>query len=207
MHRIRFAMADPGPVEPLRGDVEVDGTYVGGKPRPKGKKARQFMSKKKKDKLGRSMPEVHYTKRKAAVMALVERDGRVRTRVMADVTADNLQEVVRQHVDRTSRIMTDEFQPYRGLGKQFEGGHHRVKHSAHEYARGDIHTNTVESFFSLLKRGVYGVYHNISKKHLHRYLAEFEFRWDTRRMEDGARTVRAIRQMEGKRLTYRPVKA
>jgi predicted cupin superfamily sugar epimerase len=99
--------------------------------------------------------------------------------------------------------MTDESFAYEGIGKHFEGGHHTVKHSAKEYARGDVTTNTVEGFFSLLKRGMYGTFHSVSKRHLHRYVSEFEFRYNARKVEDGERTVLAIRKAEGKRLRYK----
>lgn len=99
--------------------------------------------------------------------------------------------------------MTDEWRSYRGIGAEFEGGHEVVLHSAGEYARGDANTNTVESYFALLKRGVMGSFHHISKQHLDRYCDEFSFRWDHRSVTDSDRALAAIRQAEGKRLTYR----
>lgn len=98
--------------------------------------------------------------------------------------------------------MTDENRHYRKVGREFDGGHHTIHHGSGEYVRGDVTTNTVESFFSLLKRGVYGVYHNISKRHIQRYLDEYEFRWNHRKLEDGQRVVALIRGAEGKRLRY-----
>ncbi len=188
MHRIRFAMTGPENQEPLNGTVEVDETYVGGKPRYRGQGI-----------YGRGT-------RKQPVMALVQRNGEVRTRVIADVTAHTLKSAIREQVSKNSRIMTDEWKSYRGIGKDFDGGHQTVNHGAREYARGDTYTNTAESFFALLKRGVYGTFHSVSKKHLHRYMAEFGFRWNTRNMNDGARVMRAIRSSEGKRLMYREPK-
>ena len=202
MHRIRWAMVEGSP-DMLAGDVEVDETYVGGKPRPAGMRSRKFMSLKHADRTGRAIPEVHYTKRKAPVMALVERNGNVRTRVLPEVRAHNLKQAIRDMVDPSARIMTDEQLPYRGIGREFKGGHHTVNHSQKEYARGDVHTNTAESFFSTLKRGMYGVYHNVSRRHLHRYVTHTEFLWNTRWLEDGQRVVRAIQQAEGRRLMYR----
>lgn len=102
----------------------------------------------------------------------------------------------------SAHIMTDEFTSYRGLDREF-AGHGVVRHSTREYVRGDAHTNTAEAFFSLLKRSIYGTYHSVSKRHLHRYVSEAAFKWNTRRLEDGARTLAAIRAAEGKRLTYR----
>jgi hypothetical protein len=99
--------------------------------------------------------------------------------------------------------MTDEFSSYRGLGREFKGGHETVNHGDKEYVRGDVHVNTAESFFALLKRGVHGTFHHVSKQHLHRYCDEFGFRWDHRKATDGERTVAAIRQAGGKLLLYR----
>lgn len=185
LHRVRFAMADMEGVK-LSGTVEVDETYVGGKPRNKGPH----------NKRGRGT-------KKTPVVGMVERDGRVHTRVAPDVTAKTLKGAIREVVDSQSRIMTDENKSYNGIGKEFAGGHHFVTHSVGQYVDGDIHSNTAESVFSLVKRGLYGVYHNVSKQHLHRYLAEFDFRWNHRRSEDGERTVAAIKGADGKRLMYR----
>ena len=185
LHRIRLAMA-PVDGNPLTGTVEVDETYVGGKPRHKNK--------------GKGEPKIS---EKAPVVALVERGGRVRSMVVADVTAKTLKNAIRENVDKRAQIMTDEAKQYRGIGKEFEGGHRTVKHSEKEYVRGDAHTNTVEGYFSIVKRGLNGIYHSVSKKHLHRYLAEYEFRYNRRRMDDGERTVAAIQAADGKRLRYR----
>lgn len=172
MHRIRFAMSDdPRTLPQLTGTVEVDETYVGGKPRNPG----------------RTDLKKHWAK-KAAVMALVQRDGEVRALTIQKVTSYNLQQNIRKLVDPSSRIMTDEHAGYPGIARRFKGGHETVKHSAKEYARGDAHTNTVEGFFSLLKRGLYGTFHSVSRKHLHRYVAEFQFRWNTRKLEDCSAT-------------------
>lgn len=184
MHRIRFAMSDNQP-GPLTGTVEVDETWVGGKPRYH----RGRMGKGKTT--------------KTPVMALVERGGRVRAMPIDRVTTKNLKDTIRRHVDRSARIMTDDLHLYRGLEPEFRGGHHRVRHNLGEYARGDVTTNTVEGFFSILKRGLYGTFHSVSKRHLHRYVDEFAFRYNTRKLDDGARTVAAIRGADGKRLMYR----
>jgi transposase-like protein len=184
LHRIRFAMAD-SVQRPLRGDVEVDETYVGGKPRYKG------ISKQ-----GRGT-------NKAPVLAAVQRNGKVMTQTVADVTGLTVRKFVRAAVDRRSRIITDEFISYKGVGKLFKGGHETVNHKRKEYVRGDITTNTVEGFFALVKRGLNGIYHAVSKEHLHRYMAEFEFRYNNRHIEDGKRIQAAIRASEGKRLMYR----
>ena len=193
MHRIRLAMA--GNSEgPLEGDVEIDETYVGGKPRNVSLRS---------DGTVRKGPAPDFKDRKIPVMALVSREGDARAFVPTDVTGLNLKAVIRENVDRSARIMTDERGGYKGIGSEFEGGHETVNHSQKEYARGDVTTNTVESFFALLQRGIYGTFHSVSRKHLHRYVAEFEFRWNTRKMDDGARLQAAIRGSEGKRLMYR----
>lgn len=129
--------------------------------------------------------------------------------MVADVRADNLREALQDCVHPSACILTDEYAAYPPVAKHYAGRHRTVRHRADEYARVDddgfvTHTNTVEGFFSLLKRGIYGVYHNVSRKHLHRYCTEFEFRYSTRGLEDGERTVQAIRGMECKRLQLRP---
>jgi transposase-like protein len=185
MNRIRFAMAPDLPTAPpLEGIVEVDETYVGGKPRIKG------VSKR-----GRGT-------KKTPVFAAVERGGSIRRHVVADVTGRTLKAAIRNVVDPRARIMSDENSAYRGIGDEFDGGHETVTHSAKEYARGDVNTNTAESSFALVKRGIIGTYHNVSKEYLHRYLWQFDFVWNTRKMNDGERTVEAIKSAEGKRLMY-----
>jgi transposase-like protein len=184
LHRIRFAMADSA-VGPLSGPVEVDETYVGGKPRYRGQ-----------SKCGRGT-------NKQPVVALVERKGRVKAKPVTNVTGKTLKDVIRSNVDVDATIITDENPSYNGIGNHYWGGHHTVCHSAKEYVRGDIHSNTVEGFFSIVKRGLNGIYHSVSKDHLHRYMAEFEFRYNFRELEDGQRIVAAIKASEGKRLQYR----
>lgn len=188
-HRIRHAMAE----EPLKavlggngGTVEVDEVYIGGKPRFKGPH----------NKRGRGTA-------KAPVVALVERDGRVRAKHIANLTGDTLKGAIRECVDKNSRIVTDELASYNGIGSEFDGGHHTVDHGAKEYVRGDIFTNTAESYFALLKRGIHGTYHHISTTHLDRYCNEFSFRWGARKVNDGERREAIIRAIQGKRLTYK----
>lgn len=180
-HRIRHAMADPDFQSAMTGVVEVDETYIGGKT--------------KGGKRGRGAPN------KTAVVTLVQRDGVSRSFRTANVTADELQGAVRRNVDRSARIMTDELGSYRGLDENFTS-HQTVHHSSGEYVRGEVHTNTVEGFFANLKRGINGVYHHVSQAQLPRYLDEFDFRYSTRDLTDGQRTVQALVQAEGKRLRY-----
>jgi transposase-like protein len=185
MNRIRFAMApDLDTAAPLTGIVEVDETYVGGKPRIPG------ISKR-----GRGT-------KKTPVFAAVERGGQIRRHVVADVTGKTLKAAIRNVVDPRSRIISDENRAYVGIGKEFDGGHESVCHSIKEYARGDVHTNTAESSFALVKRGIIGTYHNVSREYLHRYLWQFDFVWNSRKLNDGERTVLAIKAAEGKRLAY-----
>ncbi len=193
-HRIREAMKQGPLAELLKGEVEVDETYVGGKPR-KGDG--------EKHKRGRGT-------KKTPVMVLVERDGTAHCTPLEDVTAETLKGEIAVKVAKEAVIMTDELGSYGGLGEEF-AGHETVKHSAGEYARTSasgkrVHTNTAESFFALLKRGHYGVYHRMSKKHLPRYCCEFNFRWNERDVSDGERMVAAVKGIEGKRLMYRPPK-
>ena len=187
MNRIRFAMAPDLPTAPpLTGDVECDETYVGArKPRYKGTSKR-----------GRGTNKI-------PVFAAVERGGQIRRHVIADVTGRTLKQAIRHVVDPRARIITDEHLGYKGIGKEFAGGHETVCHGAKEYARGDVNTNTAESSFALVKRGLIGTYHNVSHEYLHRYLWQVDFVWNSRKMNDGERTVLAIKSAEGKRLMYK----
>ncbi|MGC9976008.1 MAG: IS1595 family transposase [Syntrophales bacterium] len=182
-HRIRTAMKEDPLASLLKGIVEVDETYIGGKPPKDGKEHKRGRGTKK-----------------APVMAMVERDGNVVTRPVENVTARTLKSAIRETIDRDSRIITDEFESYRGIGAEFKGGHETVNHNQGEYVRDDVFTNTAESFFALLKRGVHGTFHHISKKHLEKYCNEFSFRWDNRKVTDGERAEEAVKGTEGKRL-------
>jgi transposase-like protein len=180
-HRIREAMTDrSGGL--LSGTIEADETYVGGKSH--GKRGRGT--------------------KKTPVMVLLERDGKAGTQKLDRVTGKELKGFVRAHVDPNSKVVTDEFRSYRGLDKEFAGGHSVVNHSKEEYVNKEgEHVNTAESFFALLKRGHYGIFHRLSKQHLHRYGNEFAFRWNHRKVTDGERMVEAIKGAEGKRVMYR----
>ena len=127
-------------------------------------------------------------------MALVERGGSVKT-------------IMREGIDASARIATDDSRIYNGCEEHFTSGHASVVHSRKQFAWGPkeqrVHTNTEEGFFSIVKRGLNGIYHSVSREHLHRYLAEFEFRYNNRALTDGERTVAAIKASEGKRLVYR----
>ncbi len=189
-HRIREAMRKEPMAGMLSGAVEVDETYVGGKPRYKGQ-----------SKSGRGT-------KKAPVMVLVERNGKAVCKPVDRVSGKTLRSEVQARVSERAIILTDDFQSYRGVGKGFLGGHETVNHSAKEYVREAesgllVHTNTAESFNALLKRGHYGIFHHFSRKHLGRYCDEFSFRWDHRKVSDGHRMTAAIKGAEGKRLKYK----
>jgi transposase-like protein len=191
-HRIRLAMAESD--GRLKGVIECDETYIGGKPR------HDVYWRNKKNKNGRGRGT-----KKAAVMVLVERDGEAKSKPIICLNAKHLQSAIRENVSRKSTIMTDDWLGYRGVGKDFKGGHKIVRHSLGEYASGDVTTNTAESYFALLKRGVHGTFHHVSKHHLKRYCKEFEFRWNYRKVNDGTRAEHAILGAEGKRLTYKKI--
>jgi transposase-like protein len=121
---------------------------------------------------------------------------------MKHVTGKNIKAVLTEHVEPSTAIMTDTFQVYNKATLGFKS-HQSVNHKRKEYVRGNVHTNTVEGYFSLLKRGVVGTFHHVSKKHLPLYLAEFDHRYSNRKVTDGQRTFDSLAKMEGKRLKYR----
>jgi transposase-like protein/Zn ribbon nucleic-acid-binding protein len=181
MHKIRYALQSPSFEKKLSGIVEVDETYIGGKKRGMGNA---------------------YKGNKSAVVSLVERNGRVRSHVVTTVTGKNLKKILNENVELDTRIMTDTFQVYLKATKGFKS-HETVNHHVREYARGDVTTNSAEGYFSLLKRGVIGTFHHVSKKHLPLYLAEFDHRYSNRKVTDGERTVNSLTKAQGKRLTYK----
>jgi hypothetical protein len=140
--------------------------------------------------------------KKVPVMALVQRGGDVRAMVVPTVTAANVREVLLTHIEPSARLMTDESGIYTRVGKPF-ASHETVKHVLYEFARGEAHVNSAEGFFSRLKRQLYGTHHAVSPKHLHRYVAEVAFKHNTRWLEDGDRTVEAIKGADRKRLRYK----
>jgi transposase-like protein len=187
-HRIRTAMNRQSSKDMLKGIIEIDETYIGGKPRKDGKK----------HKSGRGT-------KKTSVLAIVERKGRAVSKPIEIVNHKNLRSAVEAVVSKQSTIMSDDCYSYRGIGRGFEGGHKSINHSIRKYVTGDISTNTVESYFALLKRGVHGVFHHISKKHLAKYCDEFSFRWNFREVTDGQRAVAAIQGIEGRYLPYKEI--
>lgn len=187
LRRIRHGLGELNAPK-LTGTVEVDEVYVGPRrPRYKG------ISKQGRGTL------------KTPVIGIVQRGGDVRFQMLEKITAENLHNFIAENADLSCRIITDEFNLYNKVGRKFEGGHHVVKHSAGEYVKAgtDIHSNSIEGVFSLLRRGVMGTFHTVSKKHLPNYLNEFQFRWNTRKLDDGQRVSAAIKKIDGKRLEYR----
>jgi transposase-like protein len=186
-HRIREAMTPkkPGPIGGQNRVIESDETFIG------GKAANRAFAKKK--------PKKH------AVLTLIDREGDSHSFHVANVKANTLREAIVKTADRKSHLMTDESMSYEMVGREF-AGHSSVNHKADEYARdaGFVHINTAESRFSLMKRAVFGTHHSISEAHLPRYLGEWDFKWNTRKMKDGERAALIAKGIEGKRLTYRP---
>jgi transposase-like protein len=194
-HRIREGMRELFPEEsgPLGGEgktVEMDETFVGGIEKNKHR------SKRKHAGTGDAGKE--------AVYSLVERKGRVRSHHVPAVTSKNLAPILEAHLHGATVVYTDEGATSKSLGRLFEK-HDSVNHSIGEYVRGDVHTNTIEGYFSILKRGINGVYHHVSQQHLKRYLAEFDYRYNERialGVNDAERARKAVAGIVGKRLTY-----
>ena len=190
-HRIREAMRDMK-AGPLGGEgkiVEADETYLGNKDR--------ITKRTKRGKAG------HGSKR--SIVALVERGGQCRTFHIERADANTVREVLVRNVSRKSKLHTDESRLYVEVGKEF-ASHETVRHTAGEYVRGEVHTNTVENVFSVFKRGMKGVYQHCGEAHLHRYVTEFEFRYNRRSAlgcTDKMRVDAIMEGIEGKRLTYR----
>jgi transposase-like protein len=198
-HRIREAMkgnvSTSGPIGGEGKTVEADETYFGA--REDG-----YVSKQRQ---GRPYKTAKRPKR--SVVALVERGGEVRTFHVKHANKETVADILYRNVPRDSTLYTDESRLYTETGKEF-AAHETVKHSADEYVRGVVHTNTVEGYFSIFKRGMKGVYQHCGEAHLHRYLAEFDFRYNKRaalKFDDDMRAIAAIKGAEGKRLTYRRI--
>ena len=183
-HRIREAMR-PANLSPMGGTgsmVEVDETFIG---RKKGAKVR------------------HGYEHKMKVLSLIDREtGRAHSMVVDKLNTKVVRKIVLENVDREARLMTDEARHYTKVGRQFSD-HQVVQHNIGEYGRGEAHTNTIEGFFSIFKRGMRGVYQHCGEKHLHRYLAEFDFRYTERKISDFERASLALVGIQGRRLTYR----
>lgn len=198
-HRIRECMREGG-LTTLGGSgkiVEADETYYGDIPEAQRRKFKTTGRPMSKDRRGPG--------KKRAVVSLVERGGRVRSFHPASADGVNVTEIVRENIAHESRLHTDESKLYHKAGKDF-AAHETVNHADKEYVRDDVTTNTVEGYFSIFKRGMRGNYQHCAEKHLHRYLAEFDFRYNHRvklGFNDGDRAAIAVKNADGKRLTYR----
>ncbi len=198
VHRLRYAVAHEAMAPQLTGIVEMDETYVGGKQRK--------ADRPKKPKPGeRDVDARSPLDKKQPVLAMVQRGGEVRSHHVKRVNSANLRPIIWHDVEYGARIMTD-------TGTVLHGAihprkHDQVNHSKEEYGRYEngvcISTNTVEGFFSLLKRGIIGTYHHVGSQHLHRYLSEFDFKYNTRKITDGERSCKLIGKVSGKRLMYK----
>ncbi|HTW61971.1 MAG TPA: IS1595 family transposase [Terracidiphilus sp.] len=186
LRRLRHGLQEESETK-LTGTVEVDEVYIGGRPRYR----RTGIT-------GRGTE-------KTPVLGMVQRGGDVRFHMMERLTMDRIASALAVNADQTCRVITDEYGIYKTPGKYFAGGHETVAHSHEEFVRPgtDVHTNTIEGVFSLLQRGVMGTFHSVSRKHLPNYLNEFQFRWNTRKLDDGERVSRVVKALDGKRLEYR----
>jgi len=148
----------------------------------------------------------HEDLHKMKILSMVEREGDKRSFHVPNVKAETVVPILKENIDKNSRVMTDEAKIYKKLHRYFRS-HESVNHSAKEYARGDVTTNTIESSFAVLKRGLYGTFHQVSEKHLHRYLQEFDFRWNHRFVTDHQRMKKALKGIAGKKLSYWELKS
>ena len=189
-HRIREAMGDTNS-GPLGGEgvtVEADATFFG----PRGYTLSNTFGWVENEGAGN----------KSRIHTVVERGGRVRSKVVKDLTTKTLRNSLVTNVDRKSTLMTDDAGVYRTIGKEFKR-HEAITHSKKQYVIGDVSTNVVEGYFAIFKRGMRGIYQHCGEQHLQRYLNEFDFRYSHRKATDVERTAIALKQIEGKRLTYR----
>ncbi len=197
--RIREAMKRDPLAGLLAGTIVADETYIGGKPRNRHQQGRQ--------RPGTSKGYAGTPKDETPVLSLIDKaTGEVRSRVVPNITGETLAPALREQIDvANSHLQTDGWHGYRKVGREFQS-HEWVDHAApvYEFVRGDVHTNHAEGYFSQLKRSIDGTHHHVSAEHLTRYLAEFDFRYSTRKLDDTARMLRLVGQVGGKRLTYRP---
>jgi len=195
-HRIREAMVNDNP-PPMGGKdktVEADETYVGNKTALKKKRALQRQGVK-----GWGGTNNKYT-----VVSLVERGGTIRSFHIDKANKAKIREILVRNVDRQSRLVTDESNLYKETGPEF-ARHEKVHHAIGEYVRGDVYTNTLEGFYSIFKRGMRGVYQHCGEQHLQRYVTEFDFRYNHRNVNDNDRREEVLKNISGKRLTYRRI--
>jgi len=211
MHRIREAMKSDALVATMRGTIVADETYIGGNPMRMNARTRARWEGRCQDPVPVAPGTGHPNQRtnKTPVVALIDAEtGEVRSRVVPRVTSATLRKVIAQHVDMSGSVLwTDEGTWYDTLGKEFLS-HETVNHTEDEYVNHNgAGTNKAENFFSQLKRSIDGTHHHVSVEHLPRYLSEFDYRFSTRKLSDGERMVQLVKRAEGRRLTYKRVKA
>ncbi len=194
-HRLRNMLTETNP-ELLSGTIEVDETFVG------GKESNKHVSKKQnKGKLAKKVSK-RGTVGKAMVLGVLQRDGTVRTFVVPDRSAETLQGIMRKHVETNSRIISDALSSYTELRDKYN--HVSVKHTYGDYRTyGDEHTNNIEGYWSILKRGIIGTFHSVSPKHLQRYCDEFAHRYNTRGLSNIERFAEGLKNAHDTKLTYR----
>lgn len=195
LQRIRYVFENDS-FELLSGDVEMDEAYIG------GKDSNKHAHKRLKALSGKGAQGFGSKNSKAPVVGMVERGGRLHAIATKDTGSKTLMTLARQHIDINATVYTDEHMPYRALPK-IGFKHESVNHGVKEFVNGMASTNTAESFWSHLKRGINGIYHHVSAKHLQKYCDEYSYRWNTRDLTDGERFEDWFSHINGKRLTYK----
>ncbi len=188
--RIRSVMEHNSFEKKFSGEVEVDETYIGGKEKNK------HASKKTANTQGRSV------KTKTPVLSVIERNGKIYSQTLETVSSRNIKAILNDRVSKEAILNTDTFSAYNTVGREY-GKHNVIDHGRGEYVRGNAHTNNAEGYFSQLKRSLSGTFHHVTNKHLDRYLAEFDYRYNTRKETDGKRMIDTIRKSVGKKLSYK----
>lgn len=186
LHRIREGLRENNPLF-LTKEVQADEAYIGG-------------SEENKHKDKRATTPTEASEKKTPVVGLIETGGRVVTQVMPWVTKKNVSDLILKHVDRKATLVTDGLSTYQKVGRKYD--HIVINHTEGQFKVGKFHTNGIENYWSLLSRGIYGIYHQVSTKHLQRYCDEFAYRFNSRKLADGFRFLVTMQQLDG-RLTYK----